>query len=78
VIKLRREGRWAYYSIDADRTSGYASSILAGIKKSLANDPEASDDLERLKTAERLGPICATGGCISDEGRGVAPPLESR
>jgi len=59
LLKLRREGRWAYYSIDTDRAKDYAGDILAGISRSLADNPAAADDLARLKNAERLGPVCA-------------------
>lgn len=59
VLKLRREGRWAYYSIDSEATQGYIGEILSGIRGSLRDDNTALRDLERLKKAERLGPSCA-------------------
>lgn len=58
LLKLRREGRWALYSIDTNRAKGYAGNILAGIKRSLESNPVALEDLERLKKAERIGPVC--------------------
>ena len=60
VLKLRKEGRWAYYSIDPQATEGDTGEILAGVRSALANDPAALDDLERLKKAQRLGPSCGT------------------
>ena len=63
LLKLRREGRWALYSIDTGAAKDYVKEILTGITRSLANNPVAAEDLERLKKAERVGPACVTGGC---------------
>jgi ArsR family transcriptional regulator len=63
LLKLRREGRWALYSIDTDPAKDYVKEILAGIRLSLADNPVVTEDLERLKRAERVGPACVTGGC---------------
>ncbi len=61
LLNLRREGRWALYSINVASTKGYVGEILAGIKKSLADDPTTKADLVKLREAERLGPICSCG-----------------
>lgn len=63
LLKLRREGRWALYSIDTGATKEYVRDILTGIKRSLKDNQVAADDLQRLKKAERVGPACVTGGC---------------
>jgi ArsR family transcriptional regulator, arsenate/arsenite/antimonite-responsive transcriptional repressor len=63
LLKLRREGRWALYSIDSDPTKDYVNEILSGIRRSLANNQAALADIERLKTAERIGPSCVVNGC---------------
>ena len=63
LLKLRREGRWALYSIDDDPAKDYINDILTGINRALADNPVAAGDLERLKKAERVGPACVTGGC---------------
>ena len=65
LLKLRREGRWALYSIDTDPAKGYVGEILAGIKRSMENDSLAIGDRERLEKAERVGPACVVGGCSS-------------
>ena len=70
LLKLRREGRWALYSIETDPSKDYVKDILTGIKRSLADNPAAAEDLERLKKAERVGPACVSGGCktsLADE-----------
>jgi ArsR family transcriptional regulator, arsenate/arsenite/antimonite-responsive transcriptional repressor len=64
LLKLRREGRWALYSINTGPEKGYVNEILDGIKRSLANNQIAAADLERLKEAGRLVPECVTGGCL--------------
>jgi ArsR family transcriptional regulator, arsenate/arsenite/antimonite-responsive transcriptional repressor len=63
LLKLRREGRWALYSIEANEGKEYVNDILKGIRKSLANSPVANNDLEKLRRAERVGPACAADGC---------------
>ena len=63
LLKLRREGRWALYSIDADPVKDYFNDILAGIRRSLDDNPVAIKDLERLKTAERVRPARVADGC---------------
>ncbi len=65
LLTLRREGRWALYSINSDPAEDYVTDILAGVKKALAASPVAAEDLERLKKAERVGPACVVGGCTS-------------
>lgn len=58
LLKLRREGRWALYSIDADPTKEYMKDILAGIDSALESNSVAVQDRERLKKAKRVGPAC--------------------
>ncbi len=65
LLTLRREGRWALYSIKSQATPDYAQDILAGVRKALAANPVAAEDLERLKKAERVGPACVVGACAS-------------
>ena len=63
LLKLRREGRWALYSIETDFTADYVNDILTGIRRSLESNPVLADDLERLKKAERVGPACVARKC---------------
>lgn len=55
-LKLRREGLWAYYSIDKTDLEDYLSLLLKAIELGLANNKVASLDREHLKEAQRLGP----------------------
>ena len=57
-LKLRREGRWALYSIDTETTEDYMKDFLAGVTKALEANPIASQDREQLKKAKRIGPDC--------------------
>ena len=65
VLRLRREGRWAYYSM-ASGVPDHVSQVLNGIEWFLAADPEAREDLERLKKADRLGSTCSVQTCRTD------------
>lgn len=55
-LKLRKEGLWAYYSIDKASLEGYLVSLLEATKAGLQNNPLAAQDLEHLKESKRLGP----------------------
>jgi ArsR family transcriptional regulator, arsenate/arsenite/antimonite-responsive transcriptional repressor len=63
LLKLRKEGRWALYSIDPEPNQTYVKDILKGIRSAISSNPVIQQDLERLKKAERIGPACVTGGC---------------
>ncbi len=63
LTKLRREGRWALYSLDKDGMKGYMNDILNGITRALDSYPLASQDREKLKKAERVGPGCVNKLC---------------
>ena len=55
-LKLRKEGLWAYYSIDKSSPEDYHELFLEGVKASLKDNPLANQDLIRLKETKRLGP----------------------
>ncbi len=63
LLRLRREGRWALYSIDDSPQNGYVSDIVSGVRKALASDPAVRQDLERLRKATRMGPVCVASSC---------------
>lgn len=65
LLTLRREGRWALYSIEPAPSEEYVKSILTGIRLAVAADPIAVRDIEKLKKAERVGPACVTGVCTT-------------
>ena len=55
-LKLRKEGLWAYYSIDKSSLEPYLTSLLEAVEISLKDKPIAIRDIKRLKKAKRLGP----------------------
>jgi ArsR family transcriptional regulator, arsenate/arsenite/antimonite-responsive transcriptional repressor len=57
-LKQRREGLWAYYSIDKSSLEDYLASLLEGIETGLKTSPIGIQDKENLKKARRLGPQC--------------------
>jgi ArsR family transcriptional regulator, arsenate/arsenite/antimonite-responsive transcriptional repressor len=57
-LEVRREGLWAYYSIDRSNLSEYMSTLLKAIERYMTDSKIASLDREHLKTAQRLGPQC--------------------
>ena len=63
LLKLRREGRWALYSIDKDGLKEYMNEILTGVTRALDGNYAAAQDREKLKKAERVGPGCVNKLC---------------
>ena len=59
-LKVRREGLWAYYSIDKPSLEDYRSLLLNAVELGMADNEAASLDREHLKGAQRLGPQCCT------------------
>ena len=64
LLKLRRAGLWALYSIDRDNLQAYQVDMLDATRQALEGNDIALQDKERLKHAQRLLPdiIC---GCKS-------------
>ena len=55
-LKLRKEGLWAYYSIDKFSLEDYLELLLEAVEASSKDKPTAVQDLARLREAKRLGP----------------------
>jgi ArsR family transcriptional regulator, arsenate/arsenite/antimonite-responsive transcriptional repressor len=55
-LKLRKEGLWAYYSIDKSSLEDYLTSLLEAVEVGLKDNPVAWQDMAHLKEAKRLGP----------------------
>ncbi len=54
-LKLRRDGLWAYYSIDKKSLDAYLIFLLNSVTAGLQRDRQARFDLERLTKLERAG-----------------------
>ena len=59
-LQVRREGLWAYYSIDKNKLKDYLSVFLNAIELGLSGNDTAAEDREHLKEAQRLGPQCCS------------------
>jgi ArsR family transcriptional regulator len=59
LLKLRKDGLWSLYSLNQDDSPAYFAELVRAVKEALAANQEASQDRERLKMAERIGPVCA-------------------
>lgn len=60
-LQLRREGLWAYYSINTAVLTEYLSLLLHAVEKGVTGDRTADSDRQHLKDAQRLGPQCCNG-----------------
>ena len=63
LLRLRKEGRWALYSIDKEGMNDYITEILTGVTKALEGNRISAQDREKLKKAERVGPGCVSRLC---------------
>ena len=59
-LKLRHEGLWALYSIDQRNLQEYHLALLESVKQGLKGNAIAIQDRQRLKTTERIGPVCVS------------------
>ena len=58
-LKSRRDGVWTVYDIDRETLRQYLPQLANIVRNELKGSRETNMDLERLKTAERVGPGCA-------------------
>ena len=58
LLKLRREGTWALYSIDKDNLKEHYTEIIRSVEKALEGNEFAQADRKRLESARRVGPCC--------------------
>lgn len=58
-LKLRHDGLWSLYSIDAETDKAYCKEMIDSVKKELQDNELVRQDSERLKIAQRVGPSCA-------------------
>jgi ArsR family transcriptional regulator len=58
LLKLRREGFWALYSIDKEGLEPYHTNLLEAVEKVLKGNETALLDRQRLQQTERVGPNC--------------------
>ena len=57
-LKARRDGAWMLYSVDWEMGNRYATSLAKLLKDYPVSNEVLTQDKERLKKAERVGPEC--------------------
>ena len=57
-LKLRKDGLWSLYSIDREGMKVHFSDVVEAVRKGLEGTDLALQDIERLKKAKRVGPVC--------------------
>jgi ArsR family transcriptional regulator len=58
LLKLRREGLWALYSIDREGLKEHYTDLVEAVRKALEGNETALQDRQRLRSAKRIGPGC--------------------
>ena len=58
LLKLRREGLWALYSIDKEGLKEHYADLIEAVRKALDGNETALQDRQRLRNAKRIGPGC--------------------
>jgi ArsR family transcriptional regulator len=61
-LKLRKDGLWSLYSIDAERMKPHFSKLVEAVRKGLDGNELVAEDRKRLKKAKRVGIGCASRG----------------
>ncbi|MBC8477674.1 MAG: winged helix-turn-helix transcriptional regulator [Dehalococcoidia bacterium] len=62
-LRLRKDGLWSLYSIDQGGMSTHLKAILEATSKVFEGDKQMQIDIERLRTAKRVGPGCVDKAC---------------
>ncbi len=57
-LRMRKEGLWSLYSIDAEGMEKPLVKLMEAVVASLSGNRAAQADRERLRKAERIGPGC--------------------
>jgi ArsR family transcriptional regulator len=55
-LRARRDGAWIVYSVDKEGMQEYLTDLIKAAGKALEGNEAVALDLERLKTAVRVGP----------------------
>ena len=58
LLKLRRQGLWALYSIDKEGLNEHYVYLVEAVKKALEGNETTYQDRLKLRSAKRIGPGC--------------------
>lgn len=61
-LKLRKDGLWSLYSIDAEGMKPHFSNLVEAVKKGLEGNELVAEDRKRFREAKRVGPGCTSRG----------------
>jgi len=57
-LRVKRDGLWAYYSVDRAKLEDYLSVFLTAVETGLSGNKTAAEDRKNLQDTRRLGPQC--------------------
>jgi hypothetical protein len=58
LLKMRRQGLFALYSIDWDDIDANTAEIVRSVRKGMEQSKTGREDLQKLAKAERILPEC--------------------
>jgi ArsR family transcriptional regulator len=61
-LKLRKDGLWSLYSLDAEGMKGYSGELINAVRKALKDSEVVAQDRKRMENAERVGVSCVQRG----------------
>ncbi|OGN92101.1 MAG: hypothetical protein A2Z75_01260 [Chloroflexi bacterium RBG_13_50_10] len=56
LLKLRRQGLWALYSIDKEGLKEHYTDLVEAVRKAMEGNETAFQDRLKLRNAQRIGP----------------------
>ena len=56
LVKMRKKGRWVYYSLPGEEASPSIRAALEWVSMSLADDEQAAADAKQLKQVLKIAP----------------------
>ena len=65
-LTLRKEAVWSLYSIEKERMADYLNLLAEATVTKLGTSDQTRKDIQRLRTAERVGPECAERSCLKN------------
>jgi hypothetical protein len=60
LLKMRRQGLFALYSIDWEGMGEYSAGLIKVVRRGLSDNKVAIEDLKKLAKTERILPACSS------------------
>src|SRR5258708_26605162 len=57
LVESRKDGRWMYYRLPLNSAAPIARQAIRWLEKSLAAEPQISEDTQKLKRILRMDPV---------------------